>query len=685
MVTAIVASIIGSLLALLAIFLLRRLLGSLLAAVLRLLLRQIASEQVMLGEPGRSPRVTEPPRPPFEYVARVDDEGSVAQLLLADKPVCITGGPGIGKPCLAMAVVHRQDMKTRFSDGIWWVDAAGMDLSAMCEAVGSALGKGEVARAKSDDEKLGALRTAIAGRNVVVVLDNCENPAASHRFAEAHRPTLVTSQHRPTGPEAVLLERLTDDQCLQILQRTAGRALAPDEEPVVLGIVRVLEGIPFAVALAGSQLQNARADQVLHDLRSAPWPVLTDKGRKERALERSLDGAYKRLSGDERRLFAALGVFGGPTFDLAAVQAVEPSADAVRMDALVRRSLVRKEDGRYALHPLVRRYARDRLGRRREPYQRMTEYYLALAATLGADSSTFDQLDREIADALAAMDWCLEAKRWDTAARFAIALNDYLDYRGLWGEHRRRLEQARRAAVRTGDAWLRMACTHNLGIAAEWQGDYGEARRLYEESLAIAEEQADRWGIGATKHQLGRLARQQRNYGEARRLLGESLAIFDALGDRRHTGATKHELAILAQSSSHYEEARRLYEERLAIAEEQGDHPRIGSTKHDLGVLAQNQGDYDDARRLYRESLALFKELGNRWAIAMSNAQLGSLAEEEGHMAAARELYQEALAIFESLGSPQAEKARRDLERVSSSERKKEQGHLCYNATSEAF
>ncbi|MGB6838193.1 MAG: tetratricopeptide repeat protein [Dehalococcoidia bacterium] len=645
--------------------------GAVLAAIVSFLLYRFFGERPKPGEPGRSPRVSAAPHPPFEYVARPEKEDEVAQLLLGDKPVCITGGPGIGKSCLAMAVVHKQHVKSRFSDGIWWLDAAAMNLAAMCEAVGSALEKPEIARAKSDDEKLGALRTAIAGKNILVVLDNCENPAASHRFAEAHRATLVTSQHRPTGPEPVTLEPLTDEQCLQVLQRTAGRALEPDEEPVVLEIVTVLEGLPFAVALAGSQLQDAAAQQVLQDLKRLPWPVLTDKGRKDRAMKRSLDAAYKRLSADQRRLFAALGVFGGPTFDLAAVRAVEPSADAVHMDGLVRRSLVRRDDGRYALHPLVRRYARDRLGRRREPYQKMADHYLALAGALGDDPSTFDRLEPDVGNALAAMDWCLGARQWQSAARFAIGVGDYLRSRGLWGERRERFSQARRAARRSRNAWLQSACCHNLATAAQDQGDYQQARHLYEESLAIAEGEADRWGIGAAKHQLGRLARQQRNYDEARLLLGESVAIFDALGDRQHTAGSKHELAILAQSRSDHAEAGRLYQESLAIKEGLGDRPGIAKSKHQLGMLAQIAGDYKEARRLYEESLAIAEELGDRPGIASTKHQLGRLAEEEGDRAAARELYQEALAMFESLGSPDAEIARRSLERVSAPPRKR--------------
>jgi tetratricopeptide (TPR) repeat protein len=542
-----------------------------------------------------------------------------------------------------------------------------MDLRSMCEAVVSALERSALAGAKTDEQRLGALRTAIGERKMLVVLDNCEDPDASARFAkDGHRGTMVTSQHRPRGPQPVELGRMTDEECLEILRLNAHRPLRADEEDAASDIVSLLAGHPFAVALAGSQIEDAPAQDVLRSLKGSPWHVLRSKDRKGRAVKVSLDAAYKRLSDDERRLFCSIGVFGGPSFDLAAVKALEPSLDSVRMDRLVRRSLVRQEEGRYALHPLVRRYARDKLGGKREPYLKVTEHYLGLAGALGGDSSNFGRLDVEVGNALAAMDWCLEAGEWEKAARFALRLDDYLDYRGLWGERRRRLEQGRQAAQRRGDRRLLAACSHNLAVAADQQGDYPEARRLYQESLAVAEELGDRSGVAKTKHQLGMLAQHQGNYAEARGLYQESLAVFEQLGDRQHTGDTKHQLGVVAHRTGDHKEARCLYEESLAIAEDMGDRLGIAISKGQLGILAHDQGDDEEARRLYEESLAIFEELGNRAGVAGTKHQLGRLAELGGDIPAARALYQEALAILEALGSPEAEKARRDLERLAS-------------------
>jgi tetratricopeptide (TPR) repeat protein len=244
--------------------------------------------------------------------------------------------------------------------------------------------------------------------------------------------------------------------------------------------------------------------------------------------------------------------------------------------------------------------------------------------------------------------------------------HDYDEARRLYGES---LAIRQELGDRAGIALSK----HELGRLASHERDYEEAGRLYNQSLAINDELGDRRGMAKTKHQLGMLAYDQGDYEEARRLYTESLATEEELGDRRGIAISKHELGMLAEIAGDYEEARRLYQQSLAMLEGIGIRPAVAKIKHNLGNVAQQEGDYGEARRLYEESLAIKEELGDRPGIARTKHQLGTLAEEEGDRAGARELYREALAIFEALGSPEVEKARRLLERVSSAEPKKKQ------------
>jgi tetratricopeptide (TPR) repeat protein len=209
---------------------------------------------------------------------------------------------------------------------------------------------------------------------------------------------------------------------------------------------------------------------------------------------------------------------------------------------------------------------------------------------------------------------------------------------------------------------------HQLAILAQAQGEIEEARRLYNESLEINKKLGNQGGIASTLHQLGWLAQDQGEIEEARRLYNESLEIKKRLGDQNGIASTLHQLGWLAQDQGEIEEARRLYSESLEIKKRLGDQNGIAITLHQLGRLAEDQGEIEEARQLYSESLDIKKRLGSQNGIAITLHQLGRLAEDENNKVEAARLFREALGIFEKLRSPNAEVARRSLERVEAEE-----------------
>jgi tetratricopeptide (TPR) repeat protein len=205
---------------------------------------------------------------------------------------------------------------------------------------------------------------------------------------------------------------------------------------------------------------------------------------------------------------------------------------------------------------------------------------------------------------------------------------------------------------------------HQLALLAHGEGELEEAGRLYHESLAIKKQLGKQVSIATTLHQLARLADDQGNPDEARRLYHESLEINKRFGNQGGIALNLHNMGVIAQDQGELEEARRLYNESLAIKRKLGNQAGIATSLHQLASLAQSQGEPGEARQLYNQSLEIDQRLGNQEGIAISLLQLGNLEEDEGHNAEAARLFGEALAIFGKLNSPNAEKARRGLERV---------------------
>jgi tetratricopeptide (TPR) repeat protein len=205
---------------------------------------------------------------------------------------------------------------------------------------------------------------------------------------------------------------------------------------------------------------------------------------------------------------------------------------------------------------------------------------------------------------------------------------------------------------------------HNLAAIAQQQGDYETARARYAESLEIAKKLGDQSGIASTLHNLGMIAQLQGDYETARTHYAESLEIKKKLGNQSGIAMTLHNLAAIAQQQGDYETARARYAESLEIAKKLGDQSGIANTLHNLGMIAQLQGDYETARARYAESLEIAKKLGDQSGIAISLHQLGRLTEISGNKTEAARLYREALEIFERLKLPDANVARKSLERV---------------------
>jgi len=214
---------------------------------------------------------------------------------------------------------------------------------------------------------------------------------------------------------------------------------------------------------------------------------------------------------------------------------------------------------------------------------------------------------------------------------------------------------------------------HQLGMIESDQGNYPAARKLYDESLALERELGDQDGIAATLHQLGRIESDQGNYPAARKLYDESLALKRELGDQGGIATTLHALGNIEYAQRNYPAARKWYDESLALKRELGDQGGIAATLHALGTIESDQGNYPAARKLYDEALALERELGDQGGIAATLHQLGTIEADQGNYPAARDRFQQSLALFEQLDMPEAEIARKSLEKVKAKEQEQSQ------------
>jgi tetratricopeptide (TPR) repeat protein len=668
------------------------------------------------------------PRPPHRiavpFIPRHDWEGRdwierLSQALGEGGLVTVWGAGGTGKTALAREAANRF-FPAPFRGGVIYASADGrpdFGCVTLLDKVLTDFGR-EDARSLAPAPKADlACHLLSDAMPCLLALDNFETIAKEEQrdiLAFLERllcPVLVTSRDQLPAGTNLRLGPMTPTEAeaflCSLVERSPERARL--ERADLKQVAEVAERNPMLMRWVIRQVEQAQR----------PADVFDELARgKGEAAERIFGRSFGLLDADGQTALLTLALF-VPTASREALAAVCGFGDdktrlAHATQRLKQLDLLETDPAgeRLSIVGLTRRLTQaqiERDARAKGLRERFAAHFLVYAESYAQPTpEDYDALEAERENLLVAMDYAYAAEDWRSVMglmdAIGLPVTGLLGVRGYWDDAIKRGQQAVEAARRIRDEQAIGRFSHNLaimhqnrgdydgarrlyqesleierklgdqsGIAkslhnlaaiAQAQGDYEQARRLYGESLEIKRKLGDQSGIANSLHQLGLLAHDQGDYEQARRLYGESLEIKRKLGDQSGIANSLHQLGLLAQAQGDYEQARRLYGESLDIKKKLGDQSGIAITLHQLGMLAHDQGDYEQARRLYQESLDIKKKLGDQSGIVGSLHQLGRLAEDAGDKAEAARLFRWSLEILEKLGSPDAQIARRSLERV---------------------
>ncbi|MEV7006959.1 BTAD domain-containing putative transcriptional regulator [Streptosporangium sp. NPDC051022] len=666
----------------------------------------------------RSPGQASPP-PPAEPLARIPAQlpagvaaftGRTAALRYLDRLsaeheraltiAVITGTAGVGKTALAVHWAHR--VRDRFPDGQLHVNLRGYAadgplrpidaLSRFLHAMGV-----PPEQVPSDQEEAAALyRTLLAGRRVLVLLDNAADPGQVRPLLPggAGSAAVITSRDALAGLVArdgarrVELAVLTARESCTLLSRLLGSARTRADPAATLDLATLCGHLPLALRIAAANLLGSRhrtPAEYTRELRAGNrLSALEVPGDPESAVRAAFRLSYTALSLPARRLFRLLGLVTGPDVTVAAAAALMDvtHAEAAELTVVLTSAHLVDEPapGRFAQHDLLRLCAAEyALAEETEPERlaaltRLHRHYLYTAdaaarllypqflrlepppAGPSPASLTFDGheaasawLDAEAPNLVAAVTSSATTTAADGSRESAWLIADTL--RGYFFMRHSAVDwatvaEAGLAAARAeGNSAAQAVLQLSLAGLHGFQGRPGQAIGHYTLALELAERTGWREAQSAILSNLGVTHADLGMLTEASEHLRRALDLNRELGSRERQAVNLGNLGCVYLEMGRLRQSAGCLEEALAVCRHLGNRGGeannlavLGEVKHFLGLL-------DAAHDDLAAALALHRQVGNRGNEADTMRNLAAVHRDAGRLGEAFDLAQAALEV----------------------------------------
>ncbi|MEU4237283.1 BTAD domain-containing putative transcriptional regulator [Actinoplanes sp. NPDC026619] len=442
------------------------------------------------------------PRSASGFSARVAELGALTRLA-GESLVVISGAGGVGKTTLAVRWAHA--VAGRYPDGQLYADLRGFGPEETPAGPADVLFGFLIALGLPDhrippalDERVSLFRSVLAGRRMLLVLDNAADADQVRPLLPGARGCAVVVTSRSVlgglvvaeGAHTLRLDAFDDEEARNYLRGRLGAARVDAEPAARDEIVARCGGLPLALAVVCARAATRSAFSL-----TAIAAELTDEegldaftvaGFKH-DLRAVFSWSYRQLPAGAAALFRHLALHPGTDVSRAAAISVAGDGARAQLRLLCDAHLLdERSPGRYVYHDLVRSYALELQEPSPDIQRRFVEHYLFTAANADEACFPYRQPRRvpPVPDGIRAETFAdeKEAYAWqDAEYDTLLALTEVC-----------------------GDAYLKIffwvLCCYQQDVRFHVQDSIALARR----ALAVAERDGDRWWIGFLQYAIGR-------------------------------------------------------------------------------------------------------------------------------------------------------------------------------------
>jgi tetratricopeptide (TPR) repeat protein/DNA-binding XRE family transcriptional regulator len=618
----------------------------------------------------------------------------------------ITGSAGVGKTALAVHWAHR--VRSHFPDGQLHVDLRGY-------ATGTPLAPAEVLgrflraldapaeRIPADPSEAAALyRTRLAGRRILVVLDNANSPQQVRPLVPGTEGcfVVVTSRSRLAGLVArdaasmLALDVLSTIDAMSLLTQAVGVPHPATGTQTWSRLIHACARLPLALRIAAAHLAahpNHPVETYVHRLcDGGALHALDAGGDADAAVRAAFTLSYETLPHAARALFRRLGLVAGPdvTADAAAALIAAPAERAERLlDQLAEVHLIEeRRPGRYSFHDLLRCYAAERCSAEEPPDERRLAWYRLLRRYLaGVDAAAAElyphalRLPRTdeapsavadpgpvsaVTDRAAALAW-LDAERANVVAAIRRAATDgprptawYLSdglrryfSMGMYTAQWRAAAEAALAAATAENAPAAQAAALFSLAQLHWaQSDYPPAMSYHRRAMQAARRAGWLEGQSSIADNLGIMHRLAGRLPQAAAEHRRALALNHRIGRTAGEAVNLCNLAVASWEHGLLRPARTQMTAALCRYRQLGSPSGEALALSNLGDIHHALGDLQLARGSLTAALGMHRELRDSSNEADALRCLAAVTADLGHLCDAVDLAETALATARRAG-----------------------------------
>jgi DNA-binding SARP family transcriptional activator/tetratricopeptide (TPR) repeat protein len=633
----------------------------------------------------------------------------------AAKVLVIGGTAGAGKT--ALAVHWAQQSAGEFPDGQLYVNLRGFDPSGTPVTPGDALrwflgafGITEEQMPDSVEEQSALYRSVLAGKRVLVILDNARDAAQVRPLLPGSRSclALVTSRARLPGLAAtegarlVPLDVLTADEAHELLASRLGER-ASAEADAAQQLTEACSRLPLALSIVAARVA-ARPYLPLADLARELADAqgrldALDAGDPVASIRAVFSWSCEQLSGPAAQMFRLLGLHAGPDVTIAAAASLagvgRGPATAAVAELADAHLIAEHAPGRYAFHDLLRAYAAylarttDSDAERREAVQRVLDYYLYTASAgsrvlnpvrplitlepprpgvvpelLSYASETLAWFEAERHVLIAAIAQASDGGFDQHAWQLPWAAWLFFDRAGYWHDQVAIQRTAVDAAGRLGDQARQAHAYRDLGAAVGRLGQLTEARDYCRRALGLHRQVGDRLGEARAHNEIAMLAEQQGRIAEALGHAQLALNLYRQEGHEQGLAKMLNGVGWMHAQLGDYELALEFCEQALGMYQGRGDPLNEAATWDSMGYVLMHLGRLDEAIGCLRTALNIIYGLRTGYYETTMLVHLGDAYHATGDEGLARQSWQDALAILEGLNHSDADQVRARLQGV---------------------